>query len=267
MNYHEIIVSNDLLRDSALCYWEMTGFIDQEKGIDMRYIPEGQSLLIFNFGGPIEELDTPAEMSSLDSPFFIIPAVASSRLFNQKGKIDLFGISFFADGLFNLLQQPISKLQNSFPPHLKGVCEGIHVQMEQLTFENRAKIAERFLMSHINQNRRNPSFSEAYEIIKETKGCIKISDLAQKTHVSERQLQRLFKSRLGISPKDYCKVVRVNSYINFILDRDQMVDWMELVVAFDYHDQPHLINEIKTIARLSPRKLLSYRDTLYDYYA
>jgi hypothetical protein len=42
---------------------------------------------------------------------------------------------------------------------------------------------------------------------------------------------------------------------------------MELVVAFDYHDQPHLINEVKAISKLSPQKLLSYRDTLYDYYA
>jgi AraC-like DNA-binding protein len=267
MDYREVIVSNEQLEDSALCYWEMTGFIDQEKGVDLRYIPEGQSLLIFNFGSSIEQLDTPEEMSFLDAPFFIIPAVASSRLFNQKGKIDLFGISFIADGLFNLIQQPISKLQNSFPVNLKDECDRLHAQMEELIFAERAKLAERFLGSCINQENRNPTFSEAYKIIKESKGCIKINDLALKTHVTERQLQRLFSSRLGISPKDYCKVVRVNSYINFILSRDQSVDWMELVVAFDYHDQPHLVNEVKTIAKLSPRKLLSYRDTLYDYYA
>lgn len=88
MNYHEIIVSAEHLKDSALCYWEMTGFIDQEKGIDLRYIPEGQNLLIFNFGNPIELLDTPEKDSFLSSPFFIIPTIASSRLFNQKGKID-----------------------------------------------------------------------------------------------------------------------------------------------------------------------------------
>jgi AraC-like DNA-binding protein len=146
----------------------------------------------------------------------VIPAVASSRLFNQKGKVELFGISFIADGLFNLIQQPISKLQNSFPANLKGKCEEMYAQMEQMTFSDRSKLAESFLIGHIKQNNKNPSFSNAYKIIKETQGCIKVSDLAKKVCVSERQLQRLFKMRLGISPKDYCKVVRVNSYIDFI---------------------------------------------------
>jgi methylphosphotriester-DNA--protein-cysteine methyltransferase len=267
MNYREIIVSNEQLKDGTLCYWEMTGFVDHDKGIDMRYIPEGQNLLIFNFGTPIDLLDTPEKSSFLNSPFFVIPAVATSRLFNQKGKVELFGISFIADGLFNLIQQPISKLQNSFPANLKGKCEEMYAQMEQMNFSDRSKLVESFLIGHIKQKNKNPSFSNAYKIIKETKGCIKVSDLAKKVCVSERQLQRLFKTRLGISPKDYCKVVRVNSYIDFISNRDKLVDWMELVVEFDYHDQPHLINEVKAISKLSPQKLLSYRDTLYDYYA
>ncbi|WP_298550812.1 helix-turn-helix domain-containing protein [uncultured Algibacter sp.] len=267
MNYHETIVSNEQLKDSTLCYWEMNGFIDLEEGIDLRYIPEGQNLLIFNFGNPIELLDTSEKNSFLSSPFFVIPAIASSRLFNQKGKIDLFGISFIADGLFNLIQQPISKLQNSFPINLKDKCEEMYAQMEQMTFTDRSELVESFLIGHIKQNNGNPSFSKAYKMIKEAKGCIKVSDLAKKVYVTERQLQRLFRIRLGISPKDYCKVVRVNSYIDFILNRENLVDWMELVVAFDYHDQPHLINEVKAISKLSPQKLLSYRDTLYDYYA
>jgi hypothetical protein len=91
MNYQEIIVLNEKLKDNVLCYWEMTGIIDQEKGIDMRYIPEGQNLLIINFGNPILQLDTPEETSLLHSPFFIIPAVSSSRLFNQKGKLTFLG--------------------------------------------------------------------------------------------------------------------------------------------------------------------------------
>jgi len=267
MNYREIIVSNEQIKDGTLCYWEMTGFVDHDKGIDMRYIPEGQNLLIFNFGTPIDLLDTPEESSFLNSPFFVIPAVATSRLFNQKGKVELFGISFIADGLFNLIQQPISKLQNSFPANLKGKCEEMYVQMEQMTFSDRSKLVESFLIGHLKQNNKNPSFSNAYKTIKETKGCIMVSDLAKKVCVSERQLQRLFKMRLGISPKDYCKVVRVNSYIESILSKERDIDWMELVVEFDYYDQPHLVNEVKSITQLSPENLLKYRDTLFVLYS
>jgi hypothetical protein len=48
----------------------MTGFVDHDKGIDMRYIPEGQNLLIFNFGTPIEQLDTPEKSSFFELAFF-----------------------------------------------------------------------------------------------------------------------------------------------------------------------------------------------------
>lgn len=106
----------------------------------------------------------------------------------------------------------------------------------------------------------------AINIIHGTKGVIKVSEIAKKVYVSERQLQRLFKTRIGISPKDYCKIVRVNNYLEFILHRNKSVDWMELVVEYNYHDQPHLISEVKSIAKLPPNKLQSYRDTLYHRY-
>jgi AraC-like DNA-binding protein len=266
MNYNEIIVSNKPLNGNVLCFWQMTGFIDNESGVALRHIPKGQSLLIFNFGDKIEQLESP-NTELLDTSYFIIPAIATSKVFKQKGEINLFGVTFIADGLFNFLQHPISESPIRLPDSLKEKCEELYLNLKTLSFNEKAKETEKFLNNHINQKKKNPTFNHAIKLIEETSGCIIVSELAEKVNVTERQLQRLFKSRLGISPKDYCKVIRVNSYIEFILTKEKSVDWMELVVAFNYHDQPHLVNEIKSITKLSPQKLLRYRDTLYNLYS
>lgn len=266
MDYNEIKISDDYLNENVLCVWQMGGFVDNNSGIKFRHIPKGQNLLIFNFGDNIEQNDN-KEIFFLSSTILIVPAINSSRIFTKKGEINLFGISFIADGLFNFIQQPVSKLGSNFPYELKNECAELFTELKKLRFAEQAKLTEAFLRTHINQKKKNPPFNKAFKLIHEAKGCVKISDLSKLVHVSERQLQRQFKVRLGISPKDYCKVVRVNSYIEFILSKERDIDWMELVVEFDYYDQPHLINEVKSITQLSPENLLKYRDTLYNLYS
>lgn len=265
MNYVEEIVSNKNLKSDVLCYWQMSGDIRSKEGVRSRFLPKGQNLLVFNFGNRVEKQDIIPQGYS-ESPFFIIPAIKSSTIINQKGKIDLFGVSFIGEGLFKLMHQPVSNLISGFPNKLLAKYKDLYSELNDNSFSGKVIITEKFLTENLNQNLNSPPFQMAINIIHGTKGVIKVSEIAKKVYVSERQLQRLFKTRIGISPKDYCKIVRVNNYLEFILHRNKSVDWMELVVEYNYHDQPHLISEVKSIAKLPPNKLQSYRDTLYHRY-
>lgn len=265
MNYTERIVSQEFLKDDVLCYWQMCADIDETGGVHSRYLPKGQNLLVFNYGGDITYSDAP-KFKFLNPKFFVVPAIATSRIINQKGCVDLFGISFIGDGLYKLVENPISKIINDFPDTLRQKYDDLHTELHGKRFSKKIEFAEKFLTENLNQNLNSPPFQQAIKIINQTKGGVSVSDIAKKVFVSERQLQRLFKTRIGISPKDYCKIIRVNHYIDFILNKDKSVDWMELVVEYDYHDQPHLIHEVKSITKLPPKKLQSYRDTLYHRY-
>lgn len=265
MNYTERIVSREFLKDDVLCYWQMDAEINAAVGVHSRYLPKGQNLLIFNYGGDIQYLDAP-KFKFPNPKFFIVPAIATSRIINQKGCIDLFGISFIGDGLYKLIEHPISKIRDEFPDKLIQKYESLHAELNGMSFSDKIEFAEKFLLENLNQNLSSPPFQQAIKIINEAKGGITVSEIATKVYVSERQLQRLFKKRIGISPKNYCKIIRVNNYIDFILNSYQPIDWMELVVENGYHDQPHLINEVKSLTKLSPKKLQSYRDTLYQRY-
>ena len=265
MNYTERIVTEGHLKGDVLCYWQMSGNIDSSSGVTSRYLPKGQNLLVLNYGNEIEYLDT-QKVKFLNPQFFIVPAITTSRIINQKGHIDLFGISFIGDGLYKLIEQPISKIKSDFPDNLRLKFENLHKALNAMIFSEKIEFAEKFLTENLNQKLNSPPFQQAIKIINQSKGGATVSDIADKVHVSERQLQRLFKTRIGISPKAYCKIIRVNNYLDFILNKESSIDWMELVVEYNYHDQPHFINEVKAITKLSPKKLQHFRDTLYHRY-
>jgi len=265
MIYSELIELDKSLKESVLCYWQMTGKIDSNEGVTSRHIPKGQNILIFNFGDQIEYPGIAQKFFSR-FPIIIVPALKSSLIFNQKGKIDLYGISFRSDGLYKLIEMPVSKLNKEFPKTLKNKFEELYLNIEGKSFKEKRNITGTFLLENINQDIKSNIINHAIEIIEESKGAVRVNELAEKIQISERHIQRLFMVRIGVTPKDYCKIVRVKNYLEFILTNNTVTDWMDLVVEFNYHDQPHFIHEVKSISKLSPKKLLSYRDTLYDRY-
>ncbi|MDG1572655.1 AraC family transcriptional regulator [Robiginitalea sp. M366] len=264
MDYTEKIVDHPVLKREVLCYWQMKGYIDTLEGIQSRYLPKGQNLLVFNYGDPIERSSI-QEVSYLDTNLLILPAIATCRMVKQKGQIDLFGISFIADGLYKQLHLPISKIGRGSSLGIRKYQE-LFIQLKGKKFWEKSALAESFMLENSDQKKSSIPFQKAIDIIHEKYGVISINDLARLAHVSERQLQRLFKIRMGISPKNYCKIIRVNNYLDHVMQNDHPVDWMDLVTQYGYHDQPHLINELKSISRISPQKLLKYRDTLYHRY-
>lgn len=249
MEYNELLIdSNDIVLD-VLCVWEMKGQLAEKENHTSRFIPKGQNLLIFDF--------------SQEKEVKFIPAITSSSMVEFKNDNDLFGISFINDGLYKLTGTPITELKISTVPHLYSKILLLYSELNGLTLKLRKVRVQEFLIENINQTLKNENFITAVRLINEKKGIIRISELAKEVGCSERTLQRMFKVRLGITPKNYCKIVRVNRYLDLLLDNGQTLDWHDLVVQFDYHDQPHLINEVKSITKLSPEKLIKHRDSLY----
>ena len=90
----------------------------------------------------------------------------------------------------------------------------------------------------------------AAEIIRKNKG-IKIEELAKMLFISKRQLQREFKNKVGISPKHYYRITRINEVLR-LLDGDRQMDLTSVAYACGYFDQAHFINDFKRITGVRP---------------
>lgn len=88
--------------------------------------------------------------------------------------------------------------------------------------------------------------------IQVTKGTLSIYETAKRNFITVRQLERLFKTHIGLTPKEYVKIIRFQSALTMMSeagDRKSLAD-----IAFDcgYCDQSHLTNEIKKHTGLTP---------------
>lgn len=101
--------------------------------------------------------------------------------------------------------------------------------------------------------------NRAAEIIRKVNGNISINELSNKFYISTRQLEREFKQKLGISPKSYMKIARLNE-VNRKIQNGERVDLTEISYSTGYSDQAHFIRDFKNFTGESPKVFLNKRD-------
>jgi AraC-like DNA-binding protein len=79
-----------------------------------------------------------------------------------------------------------------------------------------------------------------------------VAGLAAAVDLSERQLRRRFEAAVGFGPKRLGRILRLQRLLELIHARDERVGWSELAIAARYADQPHMINECRALAGISP---------------
>ncbi|UZH55492.1 helix-turn-helix transcriptional regulator [Salinimicrobium tongyeongense] len=86
-------------------------------------------------------------------------------------------------------------------------------------------------------------------------GKLKISELARRNHTTVRQLERKFKSQIGISPKEYSNIIRFQNALNLIKNSSENHSLLDIAFECGYYDHSHLNNEIKRNTGFSPSML------------
>jgi AraC-like DNA-binding protein len=123
--------------------------------------------------------------------------------------------------------------------------------------EERVAIAERILLDHLA---RTPAdghriVAGATQVMDRTGGTIAIAEIERVVGVSRRQLERVFAEQVGVTPKMYCRVARLQRMLPLIGRSGEGVDWSDLVYRCGYYDQSHLIAEIRALTGLTPTEL------------
>ena len=78
-----------------------------------------------------------------------------------------------------------------------------------------------------------------------------VDDLAARTGLSKRSVQRLFREYVGIPPKWVIRRYRLHELIER-LEAGDPLNWPDLALELGYFDQAHLINDFRAITGYSP---------------
>jgi AraC-like DNA-binding protein len=232
------------------CFWVVRDRRRRQQRAPNRILPDGCPEWIIHAGDPFERcvdqrwLPQPRSFlaGTLTRPW-LIRSGASVRTVGIRFKpgaaavlldLSLVGTADREIDLVRELQEPARRL-------IRSVC-GARTTVRMLD------VAQDELL-HLVAPRlhRVPKTRAAIERLVTTRGKVRIDTLATSLGVSRRTLERRFDAELGISPKQYARIVRFNAVLSESAERErtQLVD---LALAAGYFDEAHLLRDVRSLA-------------------
>jgi AraC-like DNA-binding protein len=98
-----------------------------------------------------------------------------------------------------------------------------------------------------------PRTSKATARIRSTKGNVRIDALAASLGASRRTLERWFDTELGISPKQYARIVRFNAVLSAVAENER-AELVDLAMEAGFFDQAHLLLDARRLAGRALRR-------------
>jgi AraC-like DNA-binding protein len=90
-----------------------------------------------------------------------------------------------------------------------------------------------------------------------------VSVLAEQVNLSERQFGRVFRQLIGLSPKQFSRIARLNRVLRSPTYHAHGVTLETLAVGHGYHDPSHLVREFQELVGMSPVEYFSgYHDLI-----
>ena len=109
-----------------------------------------------------------------------------------------------------------------------------------------------------------------YPVSSSTKAFIKlaseteyktIKNLTCQNGIGQRTLQRNFRKEVGLSPKEYLRIKRLNAIEQKM---SQKADIFEIIADFDFSDQAHFIKDFKKLRSFTPSEIFKNKLLLSD---
>lgn len=215
-------------------------------------VPSGK---FFYRGVPDNSVDW---IINLDCPedTFVVAPFSSSIVFEMAGPVTYFGIRFRILGHQGLIPGPLGEWVSEdgatravevIPNYvLNAVYECIE---KALRFDQRCKCLTAVLLGLVQRSDidsrlaryiRYCSQNISSNISFSAKQCSEFG-------ISSRQLRRLTQLYLGLSPRDFARVLRFQHTLQVMSATSHKIAWAE-----HYYDQPHFIREFKRLAGLTP---------------
>lgn len=169
--------------------------------------------------------------------------------------VNVFGIRFKPEGIYNLFGIPASVFSDRYEDmelvlgrEFKEYCSKLRETPDLAT---RLDLTTNYLLKKLDENSPELTYvNRAAEMIRRSEGFNQIDELPDKVYISLRQLEREFNKKIGITPKRYMRIARLNE-VHRKLEKEEL----ELTkVAFDcgYADQAHFIRDFKSIMGVIP---------------
>ena len=213
--------------------------------------PTGGYGIVFNFGDNLR-LDARA----IAEPIFLDGANTVSRRLGFLDSVELMGVRFREGGAYPFFGVPLIELRNE-TTLLDALDEPdllrFHARLREAeSLSARINLLEEWLIRRFLFGReRDALIPASLTKLREQKGRARIPELARELAVSQRQLERLYQSQVGMSPRQYSQLLRVER-ARLALKHGNEQTTTNLAADLGFYDQSHFIREFSAVIGMTP---------------
>lgn len=120
--------------------------------------------------------------------------------------------------------------------------------------ERRVAALEAFLSAQLLNRELDPRLTKALCHVFDARGAVDVASLARHSGAHARTLGRLFEQAVGLSPKRFARIVRLQAALRALPESD---NWARVAVDLGYHDQAHFIHDVRELFGATPRQLVA----------
>lgn len=250
---HQAFSPNPALQPLVRCHWTFNSrHADLAQALTV--VPDGCVNMVFHCGAPYRQylggghVQQPRcfVMGQLTQPLHIQPL----------GDTDIFAVRFQPHGFAAFCAAPPQALRNRAVPlqalfGRAGSELGRSVLRASTTAERIARV-EHFLSQHLQPlEQEGEGLKPLLDAMQAARGHIALGSVLTRSGLSRRQQERRFAQQVGLSPKQLCKMIRLQSVLPALLARrfDSLTD---LATHGDYYDQAHFIKDFKALTGFTP---------------
>ena len=258
MNYQTFEPHADLA-PLVKCYWTLQ--VPAQKDVQRQLvIPDGCIEMAFVFGDEIKRYTSDDEFI-IGPREVIIGQITETTYIEPTGYVDSFTVRFYPYGFANFVSTPLEALATTETPLARFFGEAsagrlAHRMIQAGDTKARIAIIEEFLLSRLSDTGTIDTIVQTtIETMFATKGSSAIKAMVKNDASKRRQLEREFKQKIGISPKQLGKVIRLQTALKRVLNR-QSETLTEIAYESEYYDQAHFIKDFREFTGTTPKKFL-----------
>ena len=260
------------------CYWyvepdphsnsEHTGAVDRHQLL----IPDGHSELVFRLEGSFTRwrVDAPGQRAEMRASY-VIGGRSHSVLTHTPGGLRLAGVKLDPRALRVLLKMPLTEFRDTTAACADLGCHALMDLEDEVAIPNSvdrlAGVFDRFFLRNLADEVAEDSVTaRLLERIRATQGAQSILQWASDHALDPRTLERRFVARMGMTPKQYARIVRFKqSYHRLKAHRPgERRSHLEA-----YYDESHFSREFRHFLGTSPQGWLhqgaEFRTTIADH--
>ena len=227
-----------------------------------RVFPCGNATLVFHYGSP-SKFQKKNSSEYIEPNLVICGQQTNYYDLSLSGKTGMILIVFKPHGVKSFFNFSITELLNE-NLSFQDLASNEAIELEDKLFNslnNRQRInhIENFLVQKLIQNENFDRVEHAVKMIENSKGQVKIHEIAQEVCLGIKQFERIFSKHVGLNPKKFTSIIRFQNVIQ--MKRKYKTSNM-YQLAFDngYYDQSHFIHDFKSLTDLTPRNFFNKKE-------